>query len=137
MTSYIYKLETEYGFYIGSTCRRIETRVAEHLRDIKYPKKNSSAKILKDAINISYEILETLNTTNKYELKNKEYEYIVNNPGCVNEQRPYNYDISHLSIYKKVTCPHCQMVLTKKSLWKHNKRKHQIDTSDANITLNI
>lgn len=124
MIGIIYKLETEYGFYIGSTCRRIETRIAEHMRDMHIPKKNSSSQILKDAVNISYTILETLNISDKYELKNKECEYIVNNPGCVNVYRPYTYNIRHLSPWKRVICPHCQLELTKKSLWKHNKRKH-------------
>lgn len=124
MPSYIYKLETSRGFYIGYTTRSVEKRIAEHIRRKDVPKFCTSSKILKDVDNVSYTILETLNTTDKYELKSREYEHIILNPGCVNQQRPYNYDISHLSMYKKVTCPHCQMVLTKKSLWRHNKRKH-------------
>jgi hypothetical protein len=124
MVGIIYKLETEYGFYIGYTTRPIEKRIAEHIRRKNVQKFCSSAIILKDAINISYQILETVNTSDKYELKSREYEYIISNPGCINQQRPYTYNIRHLSPWKRVICPHCQMELTKKSLWKHNKRKH-------------
>jgi hypothetical protein len=123
MVGIIYKLETEYGNYIGSTFRDIDIRIREHISDMRYEKKCSSAKILKDAVNIQYEILECLNTTDKYELKNKECEYIINTPGCINVYRPYD-NISHLARYQKVRCPDCNGEFAKKSLWKHKKRKH-------------
>jgi len=124
MVGVIYKLESEYGIYIGSTFRSVDIRINEHIRDMKYDKKCSSAKILRDAVNIQYEILETINTNDKYELKSKEYDYIIANPQCINVYRPYITNISHLEPYKKIRCPECHIEITKKSLWKHKKRKH-------------
>lgn len=124
MVGLIYKIESEYGIYIGSTFRQIELRIAEHMRDRFCQKKCTSSKILKDAVNVTYEILESINTNDKYVLKTAERQHIIDNPLCVNIYRPHDGPISHLAKYKKVNCPICNDVMTIHSLLRHTKRKH-------------
>ena len=134
MIGKVYKLETEYGFYIGSSFRDVEIRVTEHIHDAKYTKKCSSARILKDAVNIQYTILEYVNTNDKYVLKERERHHMIANPQCVNTYRPYDGNISHLAPYQKVTCPDCNIQICKKARARNKKRMHSTpETNNVNV----
>ena len=123
---FIYKLITEKGIYIGSTRRKnVVKRINEHLSDVKYPKKCTSSLILKDAETIEYEILEAINDCDIPNIKDREAYHILQNPECVNKCIPLLREAKIKNKqYDKIECPTCKQPLIRKSLLKHNQRKH-------------
>jgi hypothetical protein len=89
----IYAIIDDDYFYIGSTTRSLELRIQQHICDSKIESKKYSK--LYKYINevrggwddILYIILEEVNCNTKYELEQKEYNYIkphINDEFCLN-----------------------------------------------------
>lgn len=117
----VYKLETELGIYIGSTTRDLHIRLQEHKCDSKYTKKNTSAQIIRNAVNISIEPLEVLNNVSKYELLEAEKRYMQMYPTHINRYLPCSG-----KQYARDTCIYCGRTMLKASIKRHVMRNHQL-----------
>jgi hypothetical protein len=89
----IYKLFADDHFYIGSTVRRLCTRLAAHKHDAK----NSQSKAYVHFNNVGWGnvtivMIEDCGNINKSDLRRKEQEYIqkeIQNPFCLNSRFAY------------------------------------------------
>ena len=141
---YIYKLcisDDDSKFYIGSTNRNINQRLAEHKYDIRVERGSAKKyEYFKNKIDdLKIIVLETLTNINTKELKFRERYYIDKYRNNINLFCPIRLKCE-IELYNKiyyyknrekllkqrketVECPNCKCKITLQSLYNHKKSK--------------
>ena len=114
----IYKLVCDDGFYIGSTCRELRVRFSEHRRHRTGPRRTKACDLTIND-NTRMELLLDYPCTNKLQLDLMEANFILANPGCINQVIPRRNYKPHLAKYQAVQCELCDNVLARGSLNRH------------------